>query len=866
MSSEFLAQVTKNLKGCRRALVSWLLFLCCCVLPGGTEAEVNPIRRVLVFYEVGAHYPAIALIDQGISDALRNSPYQIELYREYLDTALFPDPAIQREFREWYSHKYRDRKPDIIIAVGPSALEFMIAAHEAFFRDIPVVFCTSTEAVAGRARLDSHFTGIWDEPEPTKTLETSLRLRPGTKHVFLVGGTSPYDRSIQTLYRERLQSYESTLDFKYLTDSAMPQLLDQLRHLPDHSVVLYLGILRDAAGTQFIDATEAGPMVAQAANAPVFTFADINLGHGEAGGNVINVADEGKTAGATALRILGGEKPQDIPIARTVNVYMFDWRALKRWGIKESDLPPGSIVLNREPTVWEIYKGYIVGGLTLILLETLLIVALLWQRKRRRDAENELLISNDRLLLAVEAGNSVVWEWDAKTGINRWFGDLGTMFGIESDTHSAQAGDFLRTIHPEDREFVQQAIADAERSRKRYLAEFRVVRTDGTVRWVTARGKYYYAANGDPVRMVGMGVDITERCKAEDAVRESEERFRLVANTAPVMIWMSGTDKLCNYFNQPWLEFTGRPLQAEQGNGWLEGVHPEDLKGCLDTYTRAFDLREPFKMQYRLRRHDGEYRWLLDIGVPRLNPDGSFVGYIGSCLDVTEAKLAEESLANMGRMLIEAHEEERTWIARELHDDINQRVALLAVELEQWSQHFPGSEGQVRYRMSHLRQRLFDLGKDIQALSHRLHSSKLDYLGIASAANSFCKELSEQQKVEIDFRHEGIPGSLPKEISLCLFRVLQESLQNAAKHSGVRHFDVDLHGTPEEIQLTVSDLGAGFDPQDAINRRGLGLISMRERLQLVSGELSIKSQPGRGTTLVARVPVFAKRQSVRAAG
>jgi len=220
----------------------------------------------------------------------------------------------------------------------------------------------------------------------------------------------------------------------------------------------------------------------------------------------------------------------------------------------------------------------------------------------------------------------------------------------------------------------------------------------------------------------------------------------------------------------------------------------------------------------------------------------------------------------MGRKLIEAHEEERTWIARELHDDINQRVALLSVELEQWGQHFPGSETDVQYHMSHLRQRLFDLGKDIQALSHRLHSSKLDYLGIASASNSFCKELSEQQKVEIDFRHAGIPGGLSKEISLCLFRVLQESLQNATKHSGARKFNVELYGTPEEIQLTVSDLGTGFDPQDAINHQGLGLISMRERLQLVSGELSIRSQPGRGTTVLARVPFVAKRDSVRAVG
>jgi len=545
---------------------------------------------------------------------------------------------------------------------------------------------------------------------------------------------------------------------------------------------------------------------------------------------------------------------------------MYDWPALRRWGLKESNLPPGSLVLHRQPKVWELYGWYIVGSIVLLLFQTLLIFGLLRQRARRIMTESELKLSNDRLHQAVEAGKCVGWDWDVKTGCDRWFGDLRTMFGIQSDTYYGDVEEFRHRIYPEDQALVWEAVADARQKREPFTAEFRVLHLDGTVRWVTEGGQFYYSANGDAVRMLGMAVDITERKQAEQALREGEERFRLVANTAPVLIWMSGTDKLCNYVNQRWLEFTGRPLEDELGNGWAEGVHPEDLKGCMDTYTQAFDRREYFQMEYRLRRHDGQYRWLSAIGVPRFNPDHSFAGYIGSCTDVTEHKLAEESLADMGRKLIEAHEEERTWIARELHDDVNQRMALLAVELDRWNQQLPPSAVELHDHIHHAIQRLSNIATDIQALSHRLHSSKLEYLGLVAAAKSFCRELSEQHQAEIDFRDMAMPRSVPKEISLCLFRVLQEALQNAMKYSGVRHIKVELRGTEGEIQLTVSDLGIGFDPQDAIHRRGLGLISMRERMQLVSGEISIKSQPGAGTTIHARVPFSSSSDSVRAAG
>jgi len=196
--------------------------------------------------------------------------------------------------------------------------------------------------------------------------------------------------------------------------------------------------------------------------------------------------------------------------------------------------------------------------------------------------------------------------------------------------------------------------------------ECECVRHDGTKVWLDIEIVSIKNQEGKIVGSQKLLRDISERKRAEQALRESEERFRLVANSAPVMIWMSGPDKLCNYFNKPWLDFTGQPLQEELGHGWVKGVHPEDSDECLRKYVEAFDKRQVCELEYRLRRHDGEYRWLLDIGVPRFNADGSFAGYIGSSLDITERKLAEEAMSTIGRRLIEAHEEERTWIGREL--------------------------------------------------------------------------------------------------------------------------------------------------------------------------------------------------------
>jgi PAS domain S-box-containing protein len=352
----------------------------------------------------------------------------------------------------------------------------------------------------------------------------------------------------------------------------------------------------------------------------------------------------------------------------------------------------------------------------------------------------------------------------------------------------------------------------------------------------------------------------TELESSESALRESEQRFRLVADTAPVLIWMSGPDKKCTFFNESWLKFTGRSIASELGDGWTEGVHAEDLQRCLQTYTQAFDLREEFRMEYRLRRHDGEYRWVLDIGVPRFDQEPSFVGYIGSCVDITDRKLAETALANVNRRMIEAQERERTRIARELHDDIGQRFAVLAINLAQLHRNVTNLP-EIRRRVEELKHQASEIAADIQTISHSLHSSKLETLGLAAAMRGFCNEFGEQQKVEIDFQSNDLPDPLQPDISLCLFRVLQEALYNSAKHSGVRHVVVRSWGTPNEVHLTVTDFGFGFDKEAAKTGRGLGLISMDERLKILNGTLSIETQLKRGTTIHALVPINPGRLS-----
>jgi len=264
-------------------------------------------------------------------------------------------------------------------------------------------------------------------------------------------------------------------------------------------------------------------------------------------------------------------------------------------------------------------------------------------------------------------------------------------------------------------------------------------------------------------------------------------------------------------------------------------------------------------------REDGTTQWVRWEIRPWKTPSGIVGGVLIFAENVTHRKQMEEAILGMNRKLIESQEQERVRIGRELHDDIGQRLALLAVQLEQILQKSPDLHVEVRRRLGGMRKLSTEIANDIQSLSHELHSSKLEYLGLAVAMRGFCREFGEIRKVEIDFQSHDLPTPVPPDVSLCLFRVLQEALHNSAKHSGVGHLEVRLWGTSDQVHLTVRDSGVGFDSEAAKKSRGLGLISMQERVRIANGILSIESQPNRGTTITARVPLSTGNDSMRAA-
>jgi PAS domain S-box-containing protein len=478
-----------------------------------------------------------------------------------------------------------------------------------------------------------------------------------------------------------------------------------------------------------------------------------------------------------------------------------------------------------------------------------------------KQAEEALRQSEERFRLAAQAGNMYAYTWNVANDAIVRSGDVSRVLGPTGEA-SLTRQQLLTRVHPDDRALFNASVNERTPARPDVQISYRMLRPDGSVVWVEKTAHALFDEGGRMVRVIGMVADVTERKQAEEVLRESEERLRLAVQTAKMYAfeWDVTTDVIMR--SSEYVNVLGatepRTLTHEQV---LEKIHPEDRPKVVAAVARHSPENPTVDVTYRVLLPGKSPVWAKSSGRAFFDGEGRMLRVIGMVADVTDHKLAEEALSGMSRKLVEAQEQERSGIARELHDDINQRLAMLAVELEQLKE----NPSEIESRVEELRKRTTEISNSVQALSHDLHSSQLEYLGAVAGIRSWCREFAERQGMEIDCRHD-VRSSLPPEIGLCLFRVLQEALHNAIKHSGVKRIEVQLREESGEIHLTVSDSGRGFDVEAVKQGKGLGLTSMRERVRLVNGTISVESKLLGGTTIHVRVPFKLEQGSQRAAG
>jgi PAS domain S-box-containing protein len=497
----------------RTRIAGWSLAL---LFLFGAESRAAEPRRVLMLHAFNYTFPATTLIADGARKRLlERSPQPLEIDADFLDLARNTDPEYESRITMFLRTKYQKHPPAVVITLGSVALPFIVRHRDDFAPNAPVVFTSVSPQNYGALRLPPNITGIISEFDLDKTLALAERLQPEASRLFVIAGSGEVDRRWQSTARKTIGDRKRKFEVTYLFERSYADLVEEVSKIPRDSIVILLTVFADSEGNAFVPAQLAGPLSA-ASPAPVYAPYDTYIGNGIVGGFVETFESVGVRAADMALQILAGKDPATIvPQTNPGQAYRVDHRAMARWGLQESKLPPDTVVLFKEPTIWSEHRGAVVAAILIVALQSLIVGALLVQRRRRLRAENLLKESEERMTFAAAAANIGLWKFDRHRN-ELWATEhCRAMFGVTHDAPLTRET-FLSAVHPDDLQTATQALRSLE-TEQPAVSDVRIVLPGGETRWVRMRARSR-SEGGRSKHLGGIFVDITEQKSAEAEV------------------------------------------------------------------------------------------------------------------------------------------------------------------------------------------------------------------------------------------------------------------------------------------------------------------------------------------------------------
>ena len=839
-----------------------------------SAAEKRETKRVLILAGHAKNMPAVKLAEKGIQQVFQaNNDYRIKLDIEYLDLYRFTSNHYKQEIVDLLRHKYGDGKIDVVITILTAALRFMLDYGDEIFPGIPTVFTVVTESNLKGLNLPGNVTGISYKIDIQGTLEAALKLQPNTKHVVLIGGISKTVGAIVEKAKKIFQSYKNNLQFTYLTDHSMDQILEQVARLPEDTVIFFVTIYRDKTGNVFIPLESMAEIVGKS-SVPSYSVFETYLGHGIVGGRLVGFEVQGKKTAQYALAILKGKEPSDLPITSYGTVVpMFDWHQLQRWGLDEQKLPDGSIVHFKELTTWGEYRWYIIGGISLFIIEAILIFLLLFNWARRLKAESGLRKSHKELEHRVEertaelskTNEQLKEEIEERKGAEEALRESESRFremfeqspfgialigSLTGHIHALnpkfaeisgraieemKGGDWMSITHPDD---VQEDLDNMALLNAGKITGFnmdkRYIRPDGSHVWVNMTIAPVAVEDETHPRHLCMIDDITDLKQTEKVLRESREHLNAFLNNSPVGFAIWDREFRYVFINDVLQKINGPSLEEHIGKT-VQEILPKAAPIIIPLFEKILSNCEPFRnieLSGELPSTPGKITNYLVSYFPISVIDGhpQFIG--GIVVDITERKQAEEERTRLEDQLQQAQKMEAIGtLAGGIAHDFNNILAIILGNAELATDdvpdYNPASESLKEIRLASIRAK--DMVQQLLAFSRKSEEESKP-LKMSPIIKESMKMLRSAIPTSVEFEQHisddpcNILGD-PAQINQIMMNLVTNAADAMFEEGGLLEVTLEKTFLQEEkicfdwvlspgayVTLKVRDTGEGIDP------------------------------------------------------